>query len=178
MKVLFATAEFSPLVTVGGLAEASSGLVRALRDAGIEVDVVVPDYFAAPLDGERGEVLDVPGWASPATARTGIAEGVGEVTLVRVPGIERPNPYVDADGHGCHKDQSAFETAGEILRFLMPVRVRLIGWPGADADGNQRSECCHEVDARFKGIRKQSDGLSEEVRPGLEQHCEECCTDG
>ena len=32
MRVLFATAELSPLARVGGLAEASAGLVRALRD--------------------------------------------------------------------------------------------------------------------------------------------------
>ena len=100
MRVLFATAELSPIVTVGGLAEAGSGLVRALRDADIDVEVVLPDYFSLPLKNERIEALSVPAWAAPATARTGIADGFGEVTLVRVPAIERPNPYVDGDGRG------------------------------------------------------------------------------
>ena len=44
MKVLFATAELTPVVRVGGLAEAAAGLVNALRAAGIEVEVVLPDY--------------------------------------------------------------------------------------------------------------------------------------
>ena len=39
MHVLFATAELAPIVKVGGLGEASCGLVRALRDAGHRVDV-------------------------------------------------------------------------------------------------------------------------------------------
>ena len=40
MRVTFATAEYSPIATVGGLAAASAGLVGALRRSGIDVDVV------------------------------------------------------------------------------------------------------------------------------------------
>jgi starch synthase len=98
VKVLFASAEFAPLVRVGGLAEAASGLVRALRAASVEVEVVVPDYFATLLDDETEVVLDVPRWAAPATARRGTTVDTGPITLVAVPGIERPNPYVDEDG--------------------------------------------------------------------------------
>jgi starch synthase len=98
MKVLFASAEFSPLARVGGLAEAASGLVRGLRSLGVEVEVVVPDYFDTPLDDESEIVLDVPKWAAPATARRGTSTDAGPITLVRVTGIERPNPYVDVDG--------------------------------------------------------------------------------
>ncbi|MGI9642353.1 MAG: glycogen/starch synthase, partial [Acidimicrobiia bacterium] len=100
MRVLFATAELSPLASVGGLAHATSGLVRELRDLGIDVDVVVPDYFSLPLAGETQAELAVPGWAAPAIVRDGVAPDFGPVSLVRVPGIERPNPYVDEDGHG------------------------------------------------------------------------------
>lgn len=100
MRVLFATAELSPLASVGGLAHAAAGLVRELRTLGIEVDVVVPDYFSLPLDDEVLSELAVPGWAGPAIVRDGVAPEFGPVTLVRVPGIERPNPYVDGDGHG------------------------------------------------------------------------------
>lgn len=99
VKILFACAEFAPIARVGGMAEAASGLVHALRDAGIGVDVVVPDYFDTPLDEEVSVALDVPRWAGPAVARTGIAQGTGPITLVTVPGIERPNPYVDGDGN-------------------------------------------------------------------------------
>ncbi len=100
MKILFATAEYAPLARVGGLAEASAGLVRALRSDGLEVEVVLPDYSATALEDETRLLLDVPNWADPATARSGRIEGVGEVTLVDVPGIARPDPYVDADGNG------------------------------------------------------------------------------
>lgn len=100
MRILFATAEFAPLARVGGLAEASAGLVRALRAAEQEVEVVLPDYFSTPLDDEVSVDLAVPGWAGPARARRGMADGIGDVTLVDVPGIARPNPYVDTDGNG------------------------------------------------------------------------------
>ena len=37
VNVLFASAEFAPLVRVGGLAEATSGLVHELRSDGVGV---------------------------------------------------------------------------------------------------------------------------------------------
>ena len=37
MRVLLAAAEMAPVARVGGLAEAVSGLVRSLRDKGVEV---------------------------------------------------------------------------------------------------------------------------------------------
>lgn len=106
MRVLFATAELAPLVRVGGLAEAASGLVLELRRTGIDVDVAVPDYFGrgatgTALDDQTEETLDVPAWVGGATARTGILDGFGIITLVDVPGIARPHPYLQtgsADG--------------------------------------------------------------------------------
>lgn len=100
MRILYATPELSPLARVGGLAEAAAGLVAALRRMDVTVDVVLPDYGNIPLRGQRKRTLRLPAWARPAAARTGIAADVGEVTLVRVPGIERPHPYLDADGQG------------------------------------------------------------------------------
>ena len=43
-KVLFATTELAPLVKVGGLSEASAGLVGVLRTMGAIVELVMPDY--------------------------------------------------------------------------------------------------------------------------------------
>lgn len=108
VKVLFATAEFAPIARVGGLAEASAGLVRALRSEGVEVEVVVPDYFDSALTDETSVSLDVPRWAAPATARKGTSTDTGPITLVRVPGIRRPNPYVDADGAPWHDNAERF----------------------------------------------------------------------
>jgi starch synthase len=100
VRILFATAELRPLVSAGGLGEASAGLARALQRAGHEVELVVPDYQGWALAGERPVAIDVPGWARPASARRGTHRDAGEVTLVDVPGIRRPNPYVDANGEG------------------------------------------------------------------------------
>jgi starch synthase len=85
-------------VSVGGLAEASAGLVTALRDAGVDVELVLPDYGPYELRDEATVPIDVPAWAGPATARRGTIDGVGAVTLVDAPGIARPHPYNEASG--------------------------------------------------------------------------------
>lgn len=105
MRVLFATAELVPLAKVGGLGEASSGLVRALRGSGVEVDVVVPDYGGATggsLDAlitasGPARPLRLPAWAGRASARSVEVAGFGPVTLVSSPLLTRPHPYVDPD---------------------------------------------------------------------------------
>jgi starch synthase len=122
VRVLFATAEFSPLVRVGGLAEATAGLVAALLAESIGVDVVVPDYFGTVLRGEEITELDVPQWAGPATARTGDAPGVGRVTLVSVPGIARPNPYVDDEGQGWPDNADRFFAFAAAVAALVRAR--------------------------------------------------------
>ncbi|MGI9586044.1 MAG: glycogen synthase [Acidimicrobiia bacterium] len=139
MKVLFATAEFSPVVRVGGLAEATAGLVAKLNDEGVDVDVVVPDYFATPLGGEKVIELGVPAWAGPATARTGNAQGVGRITLVSVPGIDRPNPYVDAEGQGWPDNADRFfafsAAVAALTRTRQPDVLHCNDWHTAAALG-------------------------------------------
>lgn len=108
MKIQFAAAEFAPLVRVGGLAEACAGLVHALRHQGMDVEVVVPDYFGTPLDRETTTRLDVPSWAAPAVARSGVSPDVGKITLIDVPGITRDHPYTDANGRGWPNNPDRF----------------------------------------------------------------------
>ena len=122
VKVLFASAEFAPLVRVGGLAEATSGLVHQLRSDGVDVEVVIPDYFDTPLTGETSELLDVPDWAAPAMARSGTSEQAGPVTLISVPGIQRPNPYVDADGDGWSDNPDRFFAFSAAVGALTDLR--------------------------------------------------------
>ncbi|MEE8406388.1 MAG: glycogen/starch synthase [Acidimicrobiia bacterium] len=107
MRILFATAELAPLVKVGGLADASAGLVGALRAKGVEVDIVLPDYTELSLVSAERQELDVPQWAGPATVRQGILGGV-EVSLMAVPGIARPHPYLDADGRAWPDNEQRF----------------------------------------------------------------------
>lgn len=94
-RVLMASAECAPLVKVGGLGEATHGLVTALRRAGLDLDLVLPDYGWLAVAGGVPEPLDVADWAGPATVRRVVVPGLGRVSLVSVPGIERPHPYVD-----------------------------------------------------------------------------------
>ncbi|MFO7573395.1 MAG: glycogen/starch synthase [Gaiellaceae bacterium] len=108
MRILFATAELAPVASVGGLAHAAAGLVRELRAQGTEVEVALPDYGGVELaDGESLE-LDVPPWAQPAVARRGVHALVGPLTLVSVPGSERPHPYVDESGSGWLDNDARF----------------------------------------------------------------------
>ncbi len=105
MKVLFAAAEFSPLARVGGLAAAAAGYVAELRRHDVDVEVVMPDYFDTPLDGEIRRSLPMPPWAGEAWARRGSPAGpggerTGPITLVTVEGIRRPHPYLQVDGTG------------------------------------------------------------------------------
>ena len=115
MRVLFATAELAPLVKVGGLADFSSGLVGALRSNGVDVDIVLPDYGDLPfVPADDRQQLRTPEWASPATVRRGTLGGV-EVSLVAVPGMPRPHPYLDGDGQGWPDNEQRF------LAFSMAV---------------------------------------------------------
>ncbi len=137
MKVLFASAELAPLARVGGLAEAAAGLVVALRDAGVDVDLVLPDYFEVAMENERPRYVSVPGWVGPTTARRGEVEGVGDVTLVNVPGIARPHPYVDEDGSGWPDNDHRFFAFSAAVASLVqtgePDVVHLNDWHTAAA---------------------------------------------
>jgi len=132
MNVLFASAEFAPLIRVGGLGEATSGLVRELRNQGVDVEVVLPDYFDTTLESETVVRLDVPRWVGGAVARTGIADGVGPVTLVHVPGIRKPHPYVDTEGEGWPDNPGRFFAFSAAISALVARRdpdiVHLNDW--------------------------------------------------
>ncbi len=121
LKVLFATAELAPIARVGGLAAAAAGLVHALRDQNVDVEVVLPDYSGAALADERVVELDVPEWASPAVARRGVLDGVGAITLVHVPGIERSHPYLQPDGTGWHDNDERFMRFSAAIAALCDV---------------------------------------------------------
>jgi starch synthase len=132
VRALFATAELAPLAAVGGLAHAAAGLVRELRAQGVDVEVALPDYRGAALEGEERLELDVPVWAAPATARRGSHPGVGPLTLVSVPGIERPHPYVDSAGEGWPDNDARFAAfsaaVAALSRASRPDVVHLNDW--------------------------------------------------
>jgi len=137
LKVLFATAELTPLARVGGLAEAAAGLVVALRDAGVDVDLVMPDYYEVEMENERPRHVSAPDWAQPVSARRGEVEGVGDVTFVKVPGIVRPHPYIDEAGQGWPDNDFRFFAFSAAVASLMQTSeadiVHLNDWHTAAA---------------------------------------------
>lgn len=122
MRVLFATAELAPVVSVGGLAHAAAGLVRELRAQGVEVELALPDYGGVELAGEESLELAVPDWAAPASARRGAHAVAGSLTLVSVPGIERPHPYADEHGVGWPDNDARFLAFSAAVAALVRVR--------------------------------------------------------
>lgn len=115
MRVLFATAELTPIATVGGLAAASAGLTAELRRDGVDVDIVMPDYDGTALADEHRFELPMPDWAGRAIVRVGEHPVAGRLHLVHVDGIERPHPYTDARGEGWPDNDARF------LRFSAAV---------------------------------------------------------
>lgn len=132
MRILFASAELTPVARVGGLAEAAAGLVAALRNAGITVDLILPDYGSTDLENERPRDVVVPTWAQPAVGRRGDATGVGDVTLVSVPGMAKPHPYIDESGQGWPDNDRRFigfsAAVANLVQASRPDVVHLNDW--------------------------------------------------
>lgn len=100
LKILFVTCEYAPLVKVGGLADVSAALPRALAALGHDVRVLLPRIHGLP----RGRpVARLPG---------GDAQAIEEaprlaVWLLDTPGLRvRENPYARHDGQP-HADDAA-----------------------------------------------------------------------
>ena len=119
MRVLFATAELSPIATVGGLAAAAAGLSLELRRQGVDVELIVPDYGDVELSNESVIELDVPAWAGPARIRVGDHPIAGRLHLVDVPGMARSHPYLKPDGDGWPDNAERF------FRFARAIAARV-----------------------------------------------------
>ncbi len=132
VHVLFATAELAPAAQVGGLGIAAAGLVGALRELGVEVTLVLPDYGGLPFTEHEVVELDAPEWAGPAVARRGEMAGVGAMTLVRAYGSERPHPYLQRNGIGWPDNDRrffAFSIAvAALVRIVEPDVLHLNDW--------------------------------------------------
>jgi starch synthase len=135
--VLFAAAELAPLARVGGLAAAAAGLVGEMRRQGVAVEAVMPDYDGIALAREKVIELDVPAWAGPARARSGLATGFGQVTLVSAAGTTRSHPYVQPDGSGWPDNDHRFFAFSAAVAALNAVRkpdiLHLNDWHTATA---------------------------------------------
>jgi len=132
MRVLFATAELSPVATVGGLAAAAAGLGAELRRAGVDLDLVMPDYGGIALVDETTFNLEVPEWVGAAVVRRGRHPAVGPLTLISVPGMARPHPYLQSDGKGWPDNSERFFRFSRAVAALamreQPDVVHLNDW--------------------------------------------------
>jgi len=121
MRVVFATAELSPVATVGGLASAAAGLGAELRRAGVDIDLVMPDYGDTALVDETSMDLDVPTWVGAATVRIGVHPVVGKLHLIAVPGMARQHPYLQADGTGWPDNSERFFRFARALAAFVEI---------------------------------------------------------
>ncbi len=139
MRVLLAAAEMAPVARVGGLAEAVSGLVRALRDQGVEVEVVLPDYGDVKLQSQSETELESPWWTGPTLLRSGSHRAAGNLTLVDVTGMARPHPYIDEHGQGWpdndHRFMAFAAAVAALTRHRKPDVLHLNDWHSAAALG-------------------------------------------
>ncbi|HEY3484985.1 MAG TPA: glycogen/starch synthase, partial [Ilumatobacteraceae bacterium] len=107
-RVVLATAELAPIASVGGLAAAAAGLSIELRRQGVDVEILLPDYFGIELADERTIEVDVPAWAGPASIRIGDHPVCGRLHLVTAKGTARPHPYLQPDGEGWPDNPARF----------------------------------------------------------------------
>jgi starch synthase len=132
MRIVFATAELSPIATVGGLAAAAAGLTLELRRRGVEVDILMPDYGGVELADESTTHLDVPSWVGGATVRTGDHPVCGRLHLVSVPGSARPHPYLQPNGEGWPDNAARFfafsSAVASYAHATRPDLVHLNDW--------------------------------------------------
>ena len=135
-RVVLVAAEATRVTRVGGLADATTGLVRNLRRRGIDVHLVLPDYAAVSLDDEIREQLPVPASLGPTHARHGTIGGLGPVSLISSPGIAREHPYVDPrTGSGWADNNERFLAfcagAAALIDLDPPGLVHLHDWHAA-----------------------------------------------
>jgi starch synthase len=135
LSVMFATAEFDPLVKIGGLGEATAGLVASLRTLDIDVEVVLPDYGSLPADKVGAPLpLPMPDWAGEVSAQCVVSRATGiPVTLISAPILKRPHPYGDPDtGAGYGDNDVRFMTFAAAIASLAALRqpdlVHLNDW--------------------------------------------------
>ncbi|WP_051377696.1 glycogen synthase GlgA [Derxia gummosa] len=150
MKILFVTSELAGLVKVGGLADVSAALPRALEQVtGDEVRVLLPGYPGV-LAGlrEAAPVADLPGLAEIPPARLLGARGPDghDLLVIDCPGLyDRPGtPYTDLAGRDWADNDIRFArlalAAAQLAHGLpgldwQPDVMHVHDWPAALAPG-------------------------------------------
>lgn len=125
LKILFVTAELSPLVSTGGLAEVANALPKALHAQGHDVRVIMPCYQQIPED-QRGEHYCM------CVADLGTRSVHGSIRRSTIPGTDIPLYLVEHAGF-FGRDQiyghGAEEFADNAQRFSFFCQAVLHGIP-------------------------------------------------
>ena len=122
LRVLFVTPECAPHAKVGGLADVSAALPATLRDAGLDVRMLLPGYpgVLAGADGAR-PVAEFPSFQpSPASRLLEGTHASGVPLLI----LDHP-PYYVRDG-GPYQDESNRDWPDNALRFGLLSRVAAV----------------------------------------------------
>jgi len=103
-RVLFVASEAYPLIKTGGLADVAGSLPEALRDAGVDVRLLLPAYadVLAALPGPAPEIARLTLQHSEVGLRQCLLPGTGVTTwLLDCPefSARHGNPYQDPAGH-------------------------------------------------------------------------------
>ena len=110
LRLLFASAEYAPLVQTGGLGEAVGGLARALAARGHEVAVAIPGWRRARESG-----------ALPRLAADGGDWLAGEAAGVRLLLLDVPALF---DRPGLYSGAASVDEAGRFIAFSRAVAAR------------------------------------------------------
>ena len=121
--------------------------------AGFQGDRAEPPRSSEELPG--GDEVDDAGEGGDEKPDSGIVERDG---------VDQPDDGGEPDTPCRHQDQRTFETAREILRLGVAVRVLLVRRPGRDRQDDQRDQRRHQIHQRFQRVRKERDRPRQLVR--------------
>ena len=123
-RVLFATSEIAPWVKTGGLGDVSAALPQALRNAGVDMRVLVPHYPALrqafPDAPVVAELAGLGGILPQSRIRQAMSADGMPLLLLDCPALyDRPgNPYLGDDGRDRHDNAIRFGLLSRVSALL------------------------------------------------------------
>jgi starch synthase len=146
-SVLFVTPECAPLTKTGGLGDVSAALPAALRQAGVDIRVLLPGYPGVMRSlGAACELARLPEPAFPAGSRLlqgGLPGGVPLIVLDSPSLYQRGGgPYLDENGRDWHDNATRFGVFSRVAALLasggspLPWRAHVLhgnDWPAGIA---------------------------------------------
>lgn len=133
LKILFASSEARPLIKTGGLADVSGSLPAALRNAGLDVRLILPGYPQAISKAGAVTViatLNLPGVREPVHILESYSRyAENHVYLVSAHGYfdRGGNPYTDLTGNEWGDNPERFTMFCRIIAMLAQNQVG-INW--------------------------------------------------